>query len=70
MAIMLFTSLSLSLPVLPALPSPLMTTLVNTTHYRIMWTLTHTNPDQQASTLLINLTQPFTSVMQVHSHSL
>ncbi|XP_064392936.1 uncharacterized protein LOC135340213 [Halichondria panicea] len=45
----------------PALPTSLTVASINTTRYNITWTLTHTTPDQQASTLFINYRLPTVS---------
>ncbi len=49
----------------PALPASLSAASINNTRYNITWTLTHTTPDQQASTLLINVSKPSPTIIQV-----
>ena len=49
----------------PALPTSLTAASINTTHYNITWTLTHTTPDQQASTMFITVSQLSPAIIQV-----
>ncbi|XP_064399728.1 uncharacterized protein LOC135346131 isoform X2 [Halichondria panicea] len=57
----------LTVKVPPALPASLSAASINNTRYNITWTLTHTTPDQQASTLLINVSKPSPTIIQVPS---
>ncbi|XP_064399642.1 neural cell adhesion molecule L1.1-like isoform X2 [Halichondria panicea] len=57
----------LTVKVPPALPASLSAASINNTRYNITWTLTHTTPDQQASSLLINVSKPSPTIIQVPS---
>ncbi len=54
----------------PALPASLSAASINNTRYNITWTLTHTTPDQKASSLLINVSKPSPTIIQVNVYSL